>query len=75
LQVVKASTKSHDAKLVKLADKICNMRDIATSPPADWNEERKVEYFEWARNIVEGMRGTNVALETKFEEICDTPMV
>jgi guanosine-3',5'-bis(diphosphate) 3'-pyrophosphohydrolase len=28
-------------KLVKLADKICNLRDILASPPANWSTERK----------------------------------
>ena len=33
LQVEYAPTLSKRAKLVKLADKICNLRDVATSPP------------------------------------------
>jgi hypothetical protein len=28
---------SRRAKFVKLADKICNLRDIATNLPADWS--------------------------------------
>jgi GTP diphosphokinase / guanosine-3',5'-bis(diphosphate) 3'-diphosphatase len=38
LQVEHAATISRRAKLVKLADKICNLRDIASSPPTDWSE-------------------------------------
>lgn len=34
-------------KLVKLADKISNVRDILASPPADWSAERKQAYFDW----------------------------
>ena len=40
-QIEHASHISHEAKLVKLADKICNLRDIFASPPADWSAERK----------------------------------
>jgi GTP diphosphokinase / guanosine-3',5'-bis(diphosphate) 3'-diphosphatase len=30
----------------KLADKICNLRDIIASPPAGWTLERRREYFD-----------------------------
>ena len=69
LQVVKAAAKSDRAKLVKLADKICNLRDIAATPPADWSTERRVEYFRWARDVVAGLRGVNPALEQRFDEV------
>ena len=68
LQVVQSSTKSHGAKLVKLADKICNLRDIAASPPADWNSDRRRQYFAWAADVVEGIRGTSESLEAAFDE-------
>lgn len=68
LQVEKAAYKSHDAKLVKLADKISNLRDIASSPPADWSVERRQQYFDWADQVVKGMRGTNPVLEKLFDE-------
>ena len=56
-----------EAKLVKLADKISNLRDILASPPADWPAARKREYFEWANDVVNGLRGTNPALEAIFD--------
>jgi GTP diphosphokinase / guanosine-3',5'-bis(diphosphate) 3'-diphosphatase len=37
LQIDHAPHISREAKLVKLADKICNLRDILDSPPADWS--------------------------------------
>ena len=57
LQVVKAASKSDAAKLVKLADKTCNLRDIAVAPPADWSVERRRKYFDWAREVVFGPEG------------------
>lgn len=36
LQIVHAGHASFEARLVKLADKICNLRDILASPPANW---------------------------------------
>ena len=67
-QVAKAASKSDRAKLVKLADKICNLRDIASTPPADWSRERRLEYLEWAKQVVAGLRGANPALERLFDE-------
>lgn len=69
LQVVKAASKSTGAKLVKLADKISNLRDICTAPPADWSEARKAEYFQWAREVVAGLRGVNPHLESAFDQV------
>jgi len=67
LQIEHASHISHEAKLVKLADKICNLRDILASPPADWSAERKQTYFDWAAQIIAGMRGTHSGLESIFD--------
>lgn len=64
-----AASASPKAKLIKLADKICNLRDIAASPPADWTDDRKREYFDWAAKVVAGCRGTNEALERRFDEV------
>lgn len=68
LQVEHAGSISRRAKLVKLADKICNLRDIASAPPADWSVERKQEYFDWAKSVVDALRGVHPALEHVFDE-------
>jgi GTP diphosphokinase / guanosine-3',5'-bis(diphosphate) 3'-diphosphatase len=66
-QVLHAPDKSREAALVKLADKTCNLRDIAASPPADWSIERKREYFDWARQVVDALPKVNAQLEAEFE--------
>jgi guanosine-3',5'-bis(diphosphate) 3'-pyrophosphohydrolase len=68
-QIEHAPNVSMDAKLVKLADKICNLRDILNSPPSDWSVERRQEYFKWAEAVVQGLRGSNVELEKIFDEL------
>jgi guanosine-3',5'-bis(diphosphate) 3'-pyrophosphohydrolase len=68
LQVEHASHLSREAKLVKLADKISNVRDVASSPPPDWTLERQREYFEWARRVVDRLRGAHARLEALFDE-------
>lgn len=69
LQIEHAAHASFQAKLVKLADKISNLRDIASCPPADWDSKRKQEYFDWAKKVVDQVRGTNVSLERIFDEV------
>lgn len=66
LQVEHAATISDKAKLVKLADKICNLRDIIESPP-DWPVERKREYFDWAQAVIDRLRGVSPPLEALFD--------
>ena len=68
LQVAGAGRISHGAKLVKLADKICNLRDISRSPPSGWSLERQQAYFDWAKAVVDGMRGAHPELERIFDE-------
>lgn len=68
-QIDHAPHVSPQAKLVKLADKICNLRDILHSPPAGWPLERQQEYFEWAAKVIAGVRGTHAGLETLFDEV------
>jgi guanosine-3',5'-bis(diphosphate) 3'-pyrophosphohydrolase len=70
LQVAKAASKSDRAKLVKLADKICNLRDIAATPPTDWSLERRRGYHIWAKAVVDGLRGVHPGLEKRFDETC-----
>ncbi len=67
LQVESAPRKSPGAKLIKLADKCCNVRDLAGSPPRDWPLERRREYLLWTEQVVAGLRGTNMALEAYYE--------
>ena len=69
LQIEHAPHLSDRAKTVKLADKICNLRDTATAPPIGWTTARCREYFEWAAKVISGVRGTNPTLEALFDEI------
>jgi methylenetetrahydrofolate reductase (NADPH) len=68
LQVEHAPALSQRAKLVKLADKICNVRDIAHAPPRGWSRERRVEYLAWTERVVTGLRGESAALERRYDE-------
>jgi guanosine-3',5'-bis(diphosphate) 3'-pyrophosphohydrolase len=69
LQVAHAPKLSREAKLVKLADKIANLRDMAASAPATWPLSRQREYFDWAKLVVDGLRGVHPKLERLFDEV------
>lgn len=62
LPVEHAAQVSLRAQLVKMADKTCNLRDIVACPPADWSDDRKRVYFEWARSVVDRVRDVNPVL-------------
>jgi len=67
LQIEHAAGISDPAKLVKLADKICNLRDVADNPPRNWGLERRQGYFDWAKAVVDRLRGVHPALEAAFD--------
>ncbi|XP_034053459.1 guanosine-3',5'-bis(diphosphate) 3'-pyrophosphohydrolase MESH1 [Gymnodraco acuticeps] len=68
-QVEHAAHCSRQAKVVKLADKLYNLRDLNRCTPSGWTAERVQEYFVWASEVVKGLRGTNYALEERLEEL------
>lgn len=68
LQVKNAQHKSPGAKLIKLADKISNVREIGHDPPAKWDVKRRREYFSWAKRVVDALGRANTALERTFAE-------
>jgi guanosine-3',5'-bis(diphosphate) 3'-pyrophosphohydrolase len=71
LQVERAPGASERAKLIKLADKICNARDMTRDPPAGWPIERRREYLDWTERVVAGCRGSNAALEDYFDRVLE----
>jgi guanosine-3',5'-bis(diphosphate) 3'-pyrophosphohydrolase len=68
-QIDHAAYISEKAKLVKLADKISNLRDVLDNSPTDWSLERRQEYFDWAYKVIDQIRGTHTGLEALFDEI------
>lgn len=66
LQVINAPHKSPGAKLIKLADKTSNVREIGVDPPTHWNLERRLEYFAWAEKVVAALGAVNPAMEELF---------
>ena len=69
LQIKSAPKKSDRAKAIKVADKISNLRSILSSPPWDWSVDRKREYFDWAKAVVDACGPVNPMLRAEFDRV------
>lgn len=72
-QVRLAPHKSDQAKLVKMADKIYNLRSLKETLPVGWTLERAVEYFQWGKRVTDGCKGVNKKLELVLDSIYQSP--
>jgi guanosine-3',5'-bis(diphosphate) 3'-pyrophosphohydrolase len=68
LQIEHAPNLSILAKQLKIADKICNVRDVTDNPPADWPLQRRRDYLIWSEQVVNGCRGVNAKLDQAFDQ-------
>src|SRR5262249_10887392 len=67
-QVDDAPHKSPDAKLIKIADKISNIRArIHADPSADQRNDLAA-YTMWAEDVVAGCRGVSAQLDQAFDQ-------
>ena len=66
-QIDHAHRLSREAGLVKLADKIANLRDMAENPPKGWDAERRRTYFTWAKQVVDGITDVPPGLRMLFD--------
>ncbi|MGB5834235.1 MAG: HD domain-containing protein [Thiohalocapsa sp.] len=66
-QIQHAASARQEARLVKLADKIANLRDLQEYPPRDWDNARRLAYCNWALEVIDQLRGTHPGLEHLFD--------
>jgi guanosine-3',5'-bis(diphosphate) 3'-pyrophosphohydrolase len=69
LQIEHSPHISQQAKLIKLGDKIANVSDVTSAPPAKWSRERRRDYLDWTERVIAGCRGVNQALEARYDEV------
>ena len=67
MQVEHAGTASDGAKLIKIADKVCNFRDLQVNPL--WGKQRTQGYFVWGKAVVDKARGVNVKLDAIVDDV------
>jgi guanosine-3',5'-bis(diphosphate) 3'-pyrophosphohydrolase len=68
LQIEHAPHLSDRAKLIKIADKTSNLRDIADSPPEGWSTQRMIAYCDWTKAVIDQIRGTHSTLESLYDQ-------
>ena len=70
LQIDRASTMLYEAKLIKLADKSSNVQSLIYSPPS-WPKITQINYCIQSKQVIDQIRGVNIELENKFDNVCD----
>lgn len=68
-QIEHAPHISRGAKIIKIADKISNVRDVVANPGEDWDLKRRVEYVDWAVKVATGLHGANQHLDELFDSV------
>ena len=67
-QVIDGPHKSSGAKLIKIADKISNISARVHRDPTGEERDDLIDYADWAEQVVNGCRGGNAWLDTKFDQ-------
>ena len=67
-QIIDAPNKSSGAKLIKIADKISNIRARIHSDPSAEERADLKDYTDWAEQVVAGCRGGNATLDSMFDD-------
>jgi guanosine-3',5'-bis(diphosphate) 3'-pyrophosphohydrolase len=70
-QVLHAPRLSARARLVKLADKIVNVREVAVDPPHWWEVERRLDYVRWAQRVVAAIPAPYPKAEGPLRDLFD----
>ena len=72
-QVDEIAGKSRRARLLKLADKVSNLGEVARALPPGWSADDRSVYAEWGGKVVDaGCRGLDAELERRFEQLVRT---
>lgn len=66
-QMMRDGSYGPDERLVKIADQLCNMRDLVRHPPG-WPLEEVRTYIVQMKTLVDAGRGTSPMLESAFDE-------
>lgn len=68
VQIDTIREKSDQARMLRLADKISGLRELAQDPPAGWDAPRRRKRLDFACAVADGCRGLNAALDLLFDQ-------
>jgi len=63
LVIEHAPHKSARGKVLKLADLVANLSELLAQPAVNWSAERVQGYFDWASQVVDGLRSGSPAMD------------
>ncbi|KAL1922024.1 uncharacterized protein VTP21DRAFT_10666 [Calcarisporiella thermophila] len=69
LQIERASSVSFRAKNIRLALKLYRLRDLTRRVPSGWTPLQVQEYFSWAKQVTDRLKGTNHFLEIQLDAV------
>lgn len=67
MQAERIVSKSDSVKKIKIADQTVNITLMGEDPPKNWSAQKRLEYVEGAKGIIDNCRGLNAALEEAFD--------
>ena len=71
LQLERAGSLEMDAKGIRIADKICNARDVGFAPATGWSIDRRREYLDWTEQVVSRCKGALPALDDRYAAVLE----
>uniref|UniRef100_A0A7E4VTP5 Guanosine-3',5'-bis(diphosphate) 3'-pyrophosphohydrolase MESH1 n=1 Tax=Panagrellus redivivus TaxID=6233 RepID=A0A7E4VTP5_PANRE len=74
-QIDNGASHSRHAKIVHLADKLYNLRDLERVAPIGWDRKRIREYANWSRKVLEQLTGAHPGLEQSVAEVIDRLLI
>ena len=68
-QIIQALHQTPSVAIIKLSDKLSNLRTLAKNPPSSWTRDRIDQYFQWAQSVIENLPESNLLLKQAVKEV------
>lgn len=70
-QVIAAAHQSLGAAQIRMADQLCNLKELRTTPPEDWNRTRIDEYYHWSQSVLDRLPTANPELKKATSHVIE----
>lgn len=68
-QIIQAFHQTPSVAIIKLSDKLSNLKTLAQTPPASWSRDRIDQYFQWAQSVIENLPEANSFLKQAVRDV------
>ncbi len=68
-QIIQAFHQTPSVAVIKLSDKLSNLKTLAQTPPASWSRDRIDQYFQWAQSVIENLPEANSFLKQAVKDV------